>query len=344
MSLKHCLNPIVLRDVPEDLKHSGAKTQKTIIQVAKENTEGKKKVFPCGKCYNCMATRRRKLSDRLSLERTLYHDNTFLTLTYADESLTLDDNGTPILDWSDISRFLDSFRRQIRYHKKDKGYRFFLVGEYGAKSNRPHYHIILFGIDHLTAQQISEKIWKYGFTKCLPSTDGANDYVCSYVTKKMFNKNDEYAQEQLGDRPPEFKRASRGLGFKKMQQSGELFSKYHPDKINGELPPICIEIPNKKGFGKKLKKIVRLDPYARKKVEKDFKISDVDLEKTRKRNAAQENIKLIEYAHSIGIKKDTWLDRAKIAELYKGMYKKDREIFEGRLRQKNLRNKNRRKI
>lgn len=106
-------------------------------------------VVPCGVCPFCAVNRRSDWAFRLSQEAKKHEQSLFLTLTYSNNHLTYD-YGQPQLVKSDLQNFFKRLRK--------KGYkcRYFAVGEYGSKTYRPHYHIILFGSIPL---EVIEKSW-----------------------------------------------------------------------------------------------------------------------------------------------------------------------------------------
>ncbi len=90
---------------------------------------------PCGQCISCRLKKAREWSIRIMNECSYYEKNCFLTLTYDEEHLPS--------SYSISKRELQLFLKKLR--KKCK-FRYFGSGEYGDKSMRPHYHIILFGV------------------------------------------------------------------------------------------------------------------------------------------------------------------------------------------------------
>ncbi|AXH74431.1 MAG: replication initiator protein [Microviridae sp.] len=106
-------------------------------------------VVPCGVCPFCAVTRRSDWSFRLHYEAKKHEQSHFLTLTYSNNNLTYD-YGHPQLVKSDLQNFFKRLR------KKGHKCRYFAVGEYGSKTYRPHYHIILFGN---VPRNVIEKSW-----------------------------------------------------------------------------------------------------------------------------------------------------------------------------------------
>lgn len=92
--------------------------------------------IPCGQCIGCRLERSRQWAMRCVHESKLYTYNSFITLTYNNESLPA--NGS--LDKTHYQKFMKRFRKQ---HPK-KTIRFYMCGEYGDQTLRPHYHAIIF--------------------------------------------------------------------------------------------------------------------------------------------------------------------------------------------------------
>lgn len=174
--------------------------------------------LPCGKCPNCLSRKRKEQSVRLIHEKSLYDNACFITLTYDEnnvpctDTLSLDNprkvfsrgDALPVktLLPDDVTKFLKRLRRRLTYQLKRKKcvrdyvdrIRYFAVGEYGGKTGRPHYHIIIFnwfpsdavhrqGHD-FTSKQIAE-LWPFGFHLVSRVVDSSCRYCAQYVTKKL---------------------------------------------------------------------------------------------------------------------------------------------------------------
>lgn len=94
-------------------------------------------VYGCGQCMPCRLNKRRVWAHRIMLEAYQYEHNAFVTLTYAPEKLP--ENG------SLVPEHVQSWLKRLRARVAPSKFRFFLVGEYGDESERPHYHAALFG-------------------------------------------------------------------------------------------------------------------------------------------------------------------------------------------------------
>lgn len=162
----------------------------------------------CGQCSACRQYRRRVWSARQLLESFTHDENCFLTLTYNDETLPSDGSVSP--------RDLQLFLKRLRLSVSPTPVRFFGVGEYGDRTERPHYHLSLFGMSpfgvygRATGQEHFERSWGKGIAFAAEFNGSTAGYVAGYVTKKLTKPTAE-----LGGRHPEFARMSNrpGIGF-----------------------------------------------------------------------------------------------------------------------------------
>lgn len=125
------------------------------------------------------------------------YPSSFVTLTYADEYLPTDYG----LQKGDLQNFIKRLRS-----RKGRA-RYFAVGEYGARTLRPHYHMILFGHDfgddrievgrnefgdiHYWSPEL-EEIWGMGQTRIGAVTKTSAEYCAKYCVEK---KTGEAARE-----------------------------------------------------------------------------------------------------------------------------------------------------
>ena len=106
----------------------------------KEDNGGHK--VPCGKCYNCKSRRASTWSTRLLQESKRSTTAHFITLTYDTKYVPITEKGFMSLDKKHLQQF---FKRLRQWHGKNHiGIRYYAVGEYGGKTYRPHYHIIIY--------------------------------------------------------------------------------------------------------------------------------------------------------------------------------------------------------
>lgn len=145
--------------------------------------------------------------------------NAFVTLTYRDPPTSIQ-SGLPTLIPSDLKNWLKRFRKAIEPSK----IRFYAVGEYGDRQQRPHYHAILFNytgcaygnsryrdgrtIDCCASCDLVRDTWGHGIIECKPMAPEHAAYVAGYVMKKMTSVHDT----RLNGRHPEFSRMSNKNG------------------------------------------------------------------------------------------------------------------------------------
>lgn len=97
------------------------------------------------------------------------------------------DNRIPYCNTSDCQKFL----KRLRFHSKDKyneEIRFYSVSEYGPRTYRPHWHLLLFfNSDELASviQKLVSESWSYGRATCDLSRGGSASYVASYVNSNV---------------------------------------------------------------------------------------------------------------------------------------------------------------
>ena len=148
-------------------------------------------------------------------------DASFITLTYNDDNLPYDINSPrPSLCKRDVQLFMKRLRKRF----PEKEIRFYLCGEYGERTLRPHYHCIIFGhtfsdIDFHRSSALLRSLWTFGNNYVGSCTANSIQYVAGYVTKKFVNKKRDTIT-------PEFTLMSRkpGIGFYAINSYEQLFN------------------------------------------------------------------------------------------------------------------------
>lgn len=229
----------------------------------------------------CRINRRRLWSHRLQLEAMTHGDSVWTTLTYSDESLPKTPEGHPTLRPRDIQLWLKRFRQTISPQK----IRFFLVGEYGDLTQRPHYHAALFGIGRYVidsdtgefrdTHSLLSSSWQHGHASLFDFDAGLSQYTAGYVTKKMTQADDP----RLLGRYPEFARMSNrpGIGAASVEAIADvLFNGPGYDefiklgdvprqiKIGGKTVPLGRYLRNK------LRDAIGMDSATREKIKQEF--------------------------------------------------------------------------
>lgn len=193
--------------------------------------------IPCGNCLGCRIDYSREWANRMMLELPYCDKSCFITLTYDDDHLNnpnnaheyVDSNGEIRTSYSLFKRDVQLFMKRLRKRFPDSEIRFFAAGEYGDLLSRPHYHLILFGVDFSDDRKFFkrsrdgfsyfrsatlEKLWPFGFSMITDVSWETCAYVARYVTKKRKGKQKDYYE--FFNIEPEFAIMSRkpGLGRK----------------------------------------------------------------------------------------------------------------------------------
>ncbi len=174
--------------------------------------EGWKQIeIPCGNCPACRLAKANEWATRIECEsKTWKGIGCFITLTYNNENLPINENGYQTLVKKHIQDFKKRLRKYIatkneavyewenpRNKKIEKPIRTFECGEYGPKKGRPHYHMLVFNWipkDMKYYKQENEyplfkskklqKIWGKGFITVGTITYKSASYVARYTMKK----------------------------------------------------------------------------------------------------------------------------------------------------------------
>lgn len=164
----------------------------------------------CGHCMSCRLNLMRNWVLRITHELP-YHNHLLMRvdLTYDPEHLPADRG----LSKRDLQLFLKRFRKQSGLK-----FKYFAAGEYGPKTFRPHYHLILLGVPISYAKMIFDcwgKCSAFGY-KCKMILDWhspkAINYVVGYTVKKIGVYYGEKFRTQHHKEPP-FQLQSKGIGY-----------------------------------------------------------------------------------------------------------------------------------
>ena len=142
---------------------------------------------PCGKCHSCVRSKMNGWRLRLIAELKQWSFSVFITLTFDDSMMERfrDDPNKA------VRLFLDRMRKNV-----GNGIKHFIIGEYGEKTGRFHYHGILFGVPRNFDVNQVEKLWKYGFVYLGWCNERTIHYITKYITKVDYNKNHKKANKQ----------------------------------------------------------------------------------------------------------------------------------------------------
>lgn len=193
--------------------------------------------LPCGHCFSCRQSRAFEILIRAVAESRMHDFSAFITLTCDD------------VHYNDVFRFGKLCRRPYqlflkRLRKRIGRFRYILCGEYGARTCRAHYHLVVFGhrfIDGYVsvaytwiASRVVQQCWPYGHITVEDVNPDRLAYVCGYQLKNVDADDEDFPQFVVWSRRP-------GLGFSwfsrfwsDMVRNGFTFNLHGKDvKING---------------------------------------------------------------------------------------------------------------
>ena len=157
--------------------------------------------IPCGHCEECLKSKARGWAYRILHEAKKYKNNFFLTFTYDDPFLPFVESSAGLVNTlvsDEISKFNKKLKTYLKRKNINSEFRFYGVGEYGARTLRPHYHVIYFDLDipdlefnyykdgylHFKSEFLNS-IWSKGFVDIGAVDIGSACYVARYCDKKL---------------------------------------------------------------------------------------------------------------------------------------------------------------
>lgn len=209
--------------------------------------------LPCGQCVGCRLEHSRQWANRCMLELKDHKSAYFVTLTYDNDHVPVsyyaDPNTGEALEALSLSkRDWQLFMKRLRKAHPSPPLRFFMAGEYGSTTFRPHYHAIIFGLElnDLVPYKRSEIGYQYYTSETLQkvwSVDGVPigyvvvgevtwetcAYTARYVMKKLNGDLSEFYK--FHNIEPEFTLMSRrpGIARNYYETHPEI---YETEKIN----------------------------------------------------------------------------------------------------------------
>lgn len=238
-----CYKPLIRLYNPDDREKSGRVyslarfSQLCGKQLKYEDLMYNPKVMliPCGQCIGCRIRQREDWTTRIELEARDYpkEDVWFITLTYDDDHVPgmivktgeimrkvqytwkpgeKRPSSVQILLYEDIQKFLKRLRKAYRGKL-----RYFVAGEYGEQTARPHYHMILYGWKPTDLENLYKihhngyynskwlaTLWEMGQIQIAQAVPETYRYVAGYVTKKMYEIDGKKANQyyELGQTKP----------------------------------------------------------------------------------------------------------------------------------------------
>lgn len=195
-----CLHPITAYYA----KERNPSGKRSLVFDKRASHSGIKVEIACQQCIPCRIQRAAAGAIRCYHESKMHEVSSFVTLTYSDKNLP-EDGG---LVHRDFQLFMKRLRARSSFKMK-----MVMCGEYGERTNRPHYHALLFGCDfsdrrffrktgighNLDTSQFLEETWGLGHATVGDVTYESSRYVCGYVLKKVLGPS--AADHYMGRRP-----------------------------------------------------------------------------------------------------------------------------------------------
>lgn len=196
-------------------------------------------VIRCGKCIGCRLDDSKQWAVRSTIEAEKYDFNWFVTLTYDPDHVPIKVNPSTgeviyTLNKKHLSEFMKRLRSRFDYYYGDEApkVRFFGCGEYGSKTMRPHYHLLLFNVPFWDLRKqreitygddkescftawksdVLEDAWGMGLTEVSAFSYQTAAYVARYILKKDRSEEARAKFKELGY-TPEFTLMSRKPGI-----------------------------------------------------------------------------------------------------------------------------------
>lgn len=214
--------------------------------------------IPCGSCVGCQMDYANQWKNRLMAEFKESKNAYFITLTYNDLNLPkncqLDKKQCQVF----LKRLKDYFLKNFDY----KEIKYYLVGEYGSNTYRPHYHAIFFNLpltlnelfcytqktsdcipkndrykfklldkgesngEKIFSSPLISKLWPYGNNIIGSTTIKSCGYVARYCNKKLGRDSDFKKKLKDYQFNTEFLLCSKNLGKKYIFSNNLVDNKY----------------------------------------------------------------------------------------------------------------------
>lgn len=189
-----CTSPVLVWD-SKVVNESGKRSP---VFTATKGIPGSEHYIPCHQCTGCRVDHGSTWKLRLIQESRFHDMKSFLTLTINEAHYPK--------DGSIRKKDLQLFFRRLRKHYPGLKVSYYAVGEYGTRTGRAHYHVILFGWDfHVdrrphSKNEFGHQLYKsatldaiWGKGECLIGAVSSTScgYVSGYAMKKVNGKRAE---------------------------------------------------------------------------------------------------------------------------------------------------------
>lgn len=172
-------------------------------------------LVPCGHCYACKEQKAIEWGIRAEGEAKEWKHQYMITATYDNEHLQ-----EYSLQKKDVTNWLKRINTTAARKTGKRGnYKYYLGAEYGEKTSRPHYHLLLH-TDEKEIMEIAKNKWEKGQVDVQEVDIRGSWYVAGYASKKIGTKLNE-----RDERVNPFRRVSRGYGLKRLLKNKDQYLK-----------------------------------------------------------------------------------------------------------------------
>lgn len=141
--------------------------------------------LPCGQCFECRMLKANDWATRLLAEAHTTPPVFFITLTYSEEHLPRMPSHRPTFNRQHLKTVLRELTRV-------KPLRYYAIGEHGTQFERPHYHVLTFGVDSYTIDNVLQKWWPFGHYTIGDHMNSRIMYVALFHALKSNKYSDEF--------------------------------------------------------------------------------------------------------------------------------------------------------
>lgn len=177
----------------------------------------KRIMVPCNRCVPCLINKRNEWTFRLFQEYRYSRSALFVTLTYNEKHYPS--------DGSLCKRHVQLYLKRLRKKDGTNKIRYYAVGEYGSRSMRAHYHLLLFNCSeqHARSAWCDQNGKPVGIVHC----GGVSLASIAYVTKYIIQP-----QLSIPKLQKPFALMSRGYGIGARYLTDEMVAWHREDDRN----------------------------------------------------------------------------------------------------------------
>lgn len=163
---------------------------------------------PCGKCLNCISNKKREHGLRVMNEIEPMKYKHFVTLTYNDLYLPINEHNEATLQKQHIVNYIKNLdisqKRHYRAEGKEAIMKYYIGAEYAPETERPHYHMVIGSNQAITYN--TKVLWQYGNAEV---EDIISNKSISYTVGYTHKKNGTMKYE---NKEQPFHKFSKGIG------------------------------------------------------------------------------------------------------------------------------------